>query len=115
MIHWMKKRKYPFTFSTEASVNLADDETLMQKMVQAGFDAVFGKYSITFEDLSQWLIGFVITYPERHCKQWGNRPSSASGPLKPRIALFTGLCPIFYAQVSYFCHIFQGGIPVKRF
>lgn len=41
MTHWMKKRKYPFTFSTEASVNLADDETLMHMLVQAGFDAVF--------------------------------------------------------------------------
>jgi len=41
MIEWMKKRKYPFTFSTEASINLADDESLMERMVEAGFDAVF--------------------------------------------------------------------------
>ena len=41
IIEWMKKRKYPFTFSTEASINLSDDEELMQMMVQAGFDAVF--------------------------------------------------------------------------
>ena len=38
---WMKKRKHPFVFSTEASINLSDDEELMQMMVQAGFDAVF--------------------------------------------------------------------------
>ncbi|MDY0094151.1 MAG: B12-binding domain-containing radical SAM protein [Candidatus Vecturithrix sp.] len=41
IIDWMKRRKYPFTFSTEASINLADDDDLMRLMVQAGFDAVF--------------------------------------------------------------------------
>lgn len=41
IIEWMKKRKHPFTFSTEASINLSDDEELMQMMVQSGFDAVF--------------------------------------------------------------------------
>lgn len=41
IIAWMKKRKYPFNLSTEASINLADDETLMQMMIQAGFEGVF--------------------------------------------------------------------------
>ena len=41
IIEWMKKRKYPFTFNTQASINLADDEELMDMMVQAGFDCVF--------------------------------------------------------------------------
>jgi len=41
IIEWMQKRKHPFTFSTEASINLSDDEELMLMMVQAGFDAVF--------------------------------------------------------------------------
>ncbi len=41
LITWMKNRKYPFIFSTEASINLADDEELMRLMVQAGFDDVF--------------------------------------------------------------------------
>ncbi|MBP7460449.1 MAG: DUF4070 domain-containing protein [Candidatus Delongbacteria bacterium] len=41
IIDWMEKRQHPFTFSTEASINLADDEQLMRLMVQAGFDAVF--------------------------------------------------------------------------
>jgi radical SAM superfamily enzyme YgiQ (UPF0313 family) len=41
MIEWMERHKYPFTFNTEASINLADDEELMQLMVQAGFDTVF--------------------------------------------------------------------------
>jgi len=41
IIDWSKKRKYPFTFSTEASINLSDDEELMQLMIQAGFDTVF--------------------------------------------------------------------------
>ncbi len=38
---WMRKMKYPFTFLTQASVNLADDEELMALMVRAGFDTVF--------------------------------------------------------------------------
>jgi len=41
MIGWMKKRKYPFSFGTQVSINLSDDEELMQLMVQAGFDSVF--------------------------------------------------------------------------
>jgi radical SAM superfamily enzyme YgiQ (UPF0313 family) len=38
---WMKARNYPFTFNTEASINLADDESLMRLMVRAGFNSVF--------------------------------------------------------------------------
>ena len=38
---WMEKRKNPFYLNTEASINLADDEQLMQLMVIAGFEAVF--------------------------------------------------------------------------
>jgi radical SAM superfamily enzyme YgiQ (UPF0313 family) len=41
IIRWDQQRDFPFIFSTEASINLADDETLMTLMVQAGFDAVF--------------------------------------------------------------------------
>jgi radical SAM superfamily enzyme YgiQ (UPF0313 family) len=38
---WMEKRNYPFYLNTEASINLADDEELMQLMIMAGFEAVF--------------------------------------------------------------------------
>ncbi|MHC4574427.1 MAG: B12-binding domain-containing radical SAM protein [Planctomycetota bacterium] len=41
MIRWMEKRKHPFTLNTQVSINLADDEELMELMVRAGFDAVF--------------------------------------------------------------------------
>jgi len=41
IIDWMKKNKHPFTLSTEASINLSDDEKLMQLMAEAGFDRVF--------------------------------------------------------------------------
>ncbi|MEE8473297.1 MAG: B12-binding domain-containing radical SAM protein [Dehalococcoidia bacterium] len=41
IIEWMKKKGYPFTLSTEASINLADDEDLMRLMVEANFNAVF--------------------------------------------------------------------------
>ncbi|RKZ19040.1 B12-binding domain-containing radical SAM protein [bacterium] len=38
---WMKERNYPFTFTTQASINLADDEELVKQMVEAGFTSVF--------------------------------------------------------------------------
>ena len=41
MIEWMVRNNYPFAFTTEASINLADDDELMGLMVQAGFDTVF--------------------------------------------------------------------------
>ena len=41
IIEWSKKKKYPFALSTEASINLADDEELMKLMVEAGFNQVF--------------------------------------------------------------------------
>jgi radical SAM superfamily enzyme YgiQ (UPF0313 family) len=41
LIEWMKQKKYPFYFSTEASINLSDDEELMQLMVKARFNRVF--------------------------------------------------------------------------
>jgi len=41
VIAWMETRKYPFALSTEASINMADDEKLMQLMTEAGFNTVF--------------------------------------------------------------------------
>ena len=41
IIGWSKDKKHPFVFNTEASINLADDEELMQLMVDAGFGIVF--------------------------------------------------------------------------
>ncbi len=41
IIQWMKDRNYPFTFSTEASINLSDDDLLMELMSKAGFSTVF--------------------------------------------------------------------------
>jgi radical SAM superfamily enzyme YgiQ (UPF0313 family) len=41
IIKWMEEKKRPFTFYTEASINLADDGELMQLMSEAGFDMVF--------------------------------------------------------------------------
>jgi len=38
---WMRKRRYPFQFFTEASIDLADDEELMSLMTEAGFYKVF--------------------------------------------------------------------------
>ncbi len=38
---WQKERGYPFTLSTEASVNLARMDKLMDIMVEAGFNTVF--------------------------------------------------------------------------
>jgi radical SAM superfamily enzyme YgiQ (UPF0313 family) len=39
--NWQESRDYPFEFSTEASVNLADDDNLLQMMRAANFFCVF--------------------------------------------------------------------------
>lgn len=41
LIPWMQKRKYPFHFSTQASVNMAKDDELLHDMFVAGFRGVF--------------------------------------------------------------------------
>lgn len=41
LITWMEDKKHPFSFFTQASLNIASDEQLMQLMVEAGFDTVF--------------------------------------------------------------------------
>ncbi len=41
IIDWMRRKKNPFYFNTEVSLNSADDEELMTLMVRAGFNAVF--------------------------------------------------------------------------
>jgi radical SAM superfamily enzyme YgiQ (UPF0313 family) len=38
---WMADHQYPFTFNTEASVDLAQDQDLMDLMVECNFNAVF--------------------------------------------------------------------------
>ncbi len=41
IIEWQKKNSFPYTFFTEASIDLAADEELLDLMSQAGFDMVF--------------------------------------------------------------------------
>jgi radical SAM superfamily enzyme YgiQ (UPF0313 family) len=41
MKQWMLQHRYPFTFNTEASINLADDDQLMKLMAETGFNSVF--------------------------------------------------------------------------
>jgi radical SAM superfamily enzyme YgiQ (UPF0313 family) len=41
LIPWQEQRKFPFSLYTEASVNLAQDQELMELMTAAGFDSVF--------------------------------------------------------------------------
>jgi radical SAM superfamily enzyme YgiQ (UPF0313 family) len=38
---WMAEHQYPFSFNTEASIDLAQDPELMQLMVECNFNAVF--------------------------------------------------------------------------
>ncbi len=41
LIEWRRRRRDPFSLNTEVSINLADDEELMDLMVRAGFSVVF--------------------------------------------------------------------------
>jgi radical SAM superfamily enzyme YgiQ (UPF0313 family) len=41
LLPWMVEHKYPFSFATEASVDLANDQELMDSMVKCNFGAVF--------------------------------------------------------------------------
>ncbi len=41
MIDWMKRKHHPFKFCTQASLDLAGDDRLIELMVEAGFDNVF--------------------------------------------------------------------------
>jgi radical SAM superfamily enzyme YgiQ (UPF0313 family) len=41
MIEWSRSHKHPFNFNTQVSINVADDEELMEMLSDAGFDTVF--------------------------------------------------------------------------
>ena len=41
IIDWTERKDHPFSFNTQASIELADHLDLMQLMVRAGFDVVF--------------------------------------------------------------------------
>ena len=41
LARWLKEKRHPFEFSTEASINLADDPELLRLLQEAGFFAVF--------------------------------------------------------------------------
>ncbi len=41
LIEWQRKRGYPFEFSTEASLNLADDQELLTLLAEARFFVIF--------------------------------------------------------------------------
>jgi len=41
IISWQQEKRYPFSFNTQVSINLADDENLINLLVNAGFTTVF--------------------------------------------------------------------------
>jgi radical SAM superfamily enzyme YgiQ (UPF0313 family) len=41
IIKWRAEKRHSFTFNTEASINLADDDELLKLMIEAGFGTVF--------------------------------------------------------------------------
>ena len=49
IIEWMEMRKHPFSFNTQASIELSDHKDLMDLMVRAGFDVVFIGIETTHE------------------------------------------------------------------
>jgi radical SAM superfamily enzyme YgiQ (UPF0313 family) len=50
MIEWMMEKNYPFRYTTEASIDLADDVELMKLLVEAGFENVFVGIETTDEE-----------------------------------------------------------------
>jgi radical SAM superfamily enzyme YgiQ (UPF0313 family) len=50
LIEWSRKNEHPFSFITEASVNLAEDDVLLQQMEDAGFRRVFLGIETPVED-----------------------------------------------------------------
>ena len=54
LIQWSEEHHHPFNFITEASINLADDDELVDLMVRAGFDSAFiGIETVSSESLSE--------------------------------------------------------------
>ena len=41
IVEWMEAKRHPFSFNTQASIELSDHKDLMHLMVRAGFDVVF--------------------------------------------------------------------------
>jgi len=41
LVEWQQNKRYPYSLSTQVSINLADDEELLRLIVKAGFDRVF--------------------------------------------------------------------------
>jgi radical SAM superfamily enzyme YgiQ (UPF0313 family) len=41
MKKWMQEHRYPFIFTSQVSINQADDDELMSGIVQAGFGSAF--------------------------------------------------------------------------
>jgi radical SAM superfamily enzyme YgiQ (UPF0313 family) len=50
LIAWMERKKHPFSFITQASIDLSDDEELMGMMDKAGFTSVFVGIESTNEE-----------------------------------------------------------------
>lgn len=50
MQEWTEKRGYPFSFFTQASLHMADDDEFLKQMAQVGFDSVFVGIETTDED-----------------------------------------------------------------
>ncbi len=50
LILWMQAHRFPFSFNTQTSINLADDEELLKMMTEAGFSSTFIGIETTDEE-----------------------------------------------------------------
>ena len=58
VVTWQKQHDFPFSFSTEASIDLAQDDELLDLMVEAGFTMVFVGIETPDED--------TLAYTQKH-------------------------------------------------
>ncbi len=88
IVSWQKAKNYPFSFYTEAGINLAQDEELLKTMAKAGFFMVFIGLESLSVDALKWI-------KKQHNIQVGDIPAAIrkiqSAGLEVTLSFIVGL------------------------